>query len=464
MADINRSPNLYALAEDIRAEADKHDISCTIILTDGSGEQRIDIGNTDRPDIYTLDCSSGFLLGLSVLTLADGGKLDLAAPVSEYIPPSELPEQAAEACALHLLCRNEGLPDPIHGVLLPRLHRSVDFVLLDRAAEEEARVLRAHRSFAAQTALLGEAGDICTTGLAPSPLDEALLAELVRRVSGMSSAGFVKEYILEQLGLNGQICSGEESCSDDTVRLTAGDLTVLMNGMISGKLPEENSRKLAADTARGGHTLPFGRRREIFCARSRCGDDVIEMLMDFVTGSGVLIAAHSPLPELRRGDRFTRLDIDIAEMMNARRIYPVHTRMERLSRHNISDALAVEPGDGQIDFVSSPAAAIADALTGQGEAFVIREGSTAVGLLTFTSSAVPGTIIMDTLIIDRRYQWRGFGRIAVKWAINYQRDKGTDRLLVCVDRRNSGALALYGRRGFEISEVHDGAYVLVKVL
>jgi len=321
-------------------------------------------------------------------------------------------------------------------------------------------VLRSHRSLEAQTGLLSEYSSLRTAGMAPSPLDEAVLAELVRQLTGLSAAGFVRRHILVPLGISDRACTD----SEDTVRLTADDLAVMLRGITEGKLPGERCMTFAEYNARGGHTLPFGRRQEMLCARSCADGCTVEMLIDPGSSTGVLIASHAPLPELRRGDCFVRLDIDAAAALNAHRIYPSATRMERLSRKNLAEAMAVEPDRERAAYVSTTAAAVADALVGQGEGFVIREGRTAVGLLTFVPSQIPDTVLLDTLIIDRRYQRRGFGRVAVRWAMSYQRRQGTARMLVCTDRRNRAARTLYEEFGFVLSEVHDSALVLVREL
>jgi len=457
------TPDISRLAEGIRTEAEKYDLCCTVAVSDGADEQRIDLGGAGEDDVYALDCAGGVLLGLSVLMLDDDGVIDPGAPITDYIPLSELPKAAEHNRPLIMLCRRPPMPDPLHGILLPRLHRSAEFASLDgeTAAKKEQEVLLAHRSLAAQTALLRENEELPSSGLHPSPLDEAILSELIRRVTGMSPADFVRRRILAPLGIVEAQSTDEKLCREDAVFLSVSGLIVLMRGIMDGVLLSENSMRFAEDKARGGHTLPFGRRQEILRARSCFCGCTVEMLLDMKIGVSVLVASHSPLPEVCRDSSFSRLDTDIAQLMSAQRIYPVKARMERLSPHNLADALALELKDGQREFVSAPAVAIADASVAEGEVYILREWQhAAVGLISMTASQLPDTILLDTLIIDRHYQRRGYGRIAVRWAMKYQRTRGAKALTVCVDRRNTVALALYDSLGFELMEVYDHAFVL----
>ncbi len=456
------APDVFRLAEDIRSEAQKYDLCCTVAVSDGADEQRIDFGSAGEDDVYALDCAGGVLLGLSVLMLDDDGVVDLAAPVADYIPLSELPKAAQNNRPLIMLCRMPAMPDPLHGILLPRLHRSAEFAALDgeSAAKREQEELLAQRGLAAQTALLRENEGLQSSGLHPSPLDEAILSELIRRVTGMSPADFVRKRILEPLGIGEAQPADETLGHDDAVFLNISGLTTLMGGIIDGVLLSDSSMRFAEDKARGGHTLPFGRRQEILRARSCFCGCTVEMLLDMKSGVSVLVASHSPLPEICRDSSFARLDTDIMQLMSAQRIYPVKARMERLSTRNLADALALELKDVQREFVSVPAVAIADASVSEGEVYILREWQhAAVGLISMTASQLPDTMLLDTLIIDRHYQRRGYGRIAVRWAMKYQRMRGAKALMVCVNRSNTAAIELYKSLGFELSEVYSHAFV-----
>lgn len=455
----DKTPDILRLAEKIRTEAEKYELCCTIVVSDGTTEQRMDLGGAGADDIYALDGNAGFMLGLSVMLLEQDRQLSHCAPITDFIPADELPETRAKSSLMLLMLHRSMLPDPIHGALLPELHRSEEYALLDpeEAARREQMLIRSCSSLADRTAILRSRRLRISSGLAPSSFDDTLLAELVERVSGLSLSEFQHRKIFEPLGI-----SPAESEPGSSVYLTSvSDLTAILNGLMSGQLLDRSHTATAHIYAMGGRSIPFGRRQEILCARSCVSGSTVEMLLDIRNGARVLVVSHSPLPEVRRFDRFRRLDLDVAQIMNAESFSAFSVVMKHLTTTELQDALAVEPADDQKDFVSTPAAAIAESMMNDCESFALSAGSTTVGIITLAHGPAPRTMLIDTLIIDRHYQRRGYGRAAVIQAMNYARKEEMRRMLVCVDRRNTAARALYDSLGFEICEVYDHAYVLI---
>ena len=455
----NNNTDFCLLTDQIRAEAEKYDLSCTIIVSDGRNVQRMYFGEAEENDVYLLDGSSGFLLGLSVMLMDENVPSMLPLSIAEFIPAEELPETHANSELMMLMMHRTMMPDAVHGILLPEFHRSEGYTPLDadEAARRERELRAGCRSFSEQTALIRRRQLRYSTGLAPSSFDDTLLAELVRRKTGRSLAAFQRERIFEPLG----ITLAESEPDSGIFAASADRLMPLLDGLISHRLLDGENARTAEAIASGGRSIPFGRRQDILCARSGDGGSTVEMLLDRKTGNRVLIVSRDPLPEVRRFGQFRRLDLDIAQVMSAASFCPVRILMKPVSPRNLHEALSVEPDEEQQSFVSTPAAAIAEAQVSKDRAFVLFEKNTTVGLLTLADGNIPGDMLIDTLIIDRHYQRRGFGRMAVRNAIAFARKEGYLRVMVCVDRRNAAARALYDSLGFEICEVYDHAYVLV---
>lgn len=58
---------------------------------------------------------------------------------------------------------------------------------------------------------------------------------------------------------------------------------------------------------------------------------------------------------------------------------------------------------------------------------------------------------IDDLIVNRKYQHKGYGRQLLLWGMNHIREKNDEPILLHVAEWNKGALRLYKKIGFEIT-------------
>lgn len=151
--------------------------------------------------------------------------------------------------------------------------------------------------------------------------------------------------------------------------------------------------------------------------------------------------------------------------INSRRIFPAHTRMERLSLRNLSSLLTLETEVDQKDYAASPAIDIASTAAERNrETFAATERGVTVGMLSLCTESSGRWARLETVLVDRRYRRRGFGRIMVRWAMSYLERKGFSRLTLCVSRNNLPAQSLYRSLGFELQGVYDSQFIFCAYL
>ena len=123
----------------------------------------------------------------AVMRLAEGGKLDLDAPVTNYFPDFSIVSQPVQVSVRHLLSHSSGLADP-----LPiRWVRPAGTPAPDRRAFVK-RLLARHRKLKFTP---GENASYSNLGY-------LVLGEIVSETTGMSYEEYVREEILIPLGMN----------------------------------------------------------------------------------------------------------------------------------------------------------------------------------------------------------------------------------------------------------------------
>lgn len=141
--------------------------------------------------------------------------------------------------------------------------------------------------------------------------------------------------------------------------------------------------------------------------------------------------------------------------------YPVNTKMVRLNKQNFWDALDIAIDKAQHNFVLEARASIAMGLMyNTKRVYVQMEDSLVVGLLVLNIDKKKDDYNVDIIIIDKKYQGRGYGKLMVKWAVEELKKHGAKKLSIGVSRENIGAKKIYMNAGFEPKSVSDGGMEL----
>jgi diamine N-acetyltransferase len=146
---------------------------------------------------------------------------------------------------------------------------------------------------------------------------------------------------------------------------------------------------------------------------------------------------------------------------------------------NYREAIELSVGPDQQRFVASNLQSLADAYVWReaAEPFAVYSDDEMVGFaLLFPladrgdddSIPEPGTecgFILVRLMIDDRFQGRGYGRDALDAIVALVRDRGLPTIRLSVVPENEQALEFYRRNGFdETGEIHGGEIVMERQL
>ena len=148
----------------------------------------------------------------------------------------------------------------------------------------------------------------------------------------------------------------------------------------------------------------------------------------------------------------------------------MNVTLRPINEHNFLDAFHLELAPGQEAFVSSPIRSLAQAYVYRNQCtpFGIYDGDTMVGyVMVIYDYDVPEYDVWH-LMIDARYQHRGFGRAAMEQVMAYIAAKpfgDSPRVAMTCHQDNTAALRLYESLGFAPTGTRDEAEVeLVRVL
>lgn len=138
-------------------------------------------------------------------------------------------------------------------------------------------------------------------------------------------------------------------------------------------------------------------------------------------------------------------------------------RLEPIGPDNWREELAVR--EDQREFVSEPNKILARAYAYRelgGEAKLILNDDIPVGMLLYHDWPEAGQYVFSQLLIDRRYQRRGYGFAAARAALDEMRADGRySRVCLCYIEGDEAARLLYEKLGFRPTGEADGDEILM---
>lgn len=137
-------------------------------------------------------------------------------------------------------------------------------------------------------------------------------------------------------------------------------------------------------------------------------------------------------------------------------------RLEKITEQNVYKCLGLQVNDAQKNFVAPNTYSLAEAWVYGDVArpFAIYDGDTLVGFFMGSVDKEKQEYGVWRLMIDKRYQGKGYGRAALRLAVAYLRGEGAGAISLSYEPENTTAGALYASEGFVLTgEVDDGEVV-----
>lgn len=488
---------------DIKSIAEKWDISGAIsvyhkgeqICKDFIGLANRETGEKiNEESTYLFSGSTRFLLSLSILMLSDMKKLNLNDTIDKYIPEYD---NGHKIKIKHLILGESGIRDYFFGKIMLEQKNDEKHNSLDERKRfiEEKRMYTKNYTFEEVLKLIGnvklefEPGEELENY---STTENVFCKEIIERVSGMKLSDFELKYIFEALNMTETIkgrdvntntyCSFRDielllvnidETAEDLFVTTATDIEKLMVAIYDGivlsnkNLLSKKSWKEATKFNDENVGLGFMSVNGTVCINgfNLLGNEVsIYINKEFELCYMQLSNANLKVKNI--DGIWTHFRRELRNEIDSFFTCPKNTRIVPYNKKNWYDVLNLEITKEQTEFVSDAKESIAYTFANQRECklFTAMEGDKPVGLMVLKTNKKKNEYLLDILLVDKRYQGKGYGRIMVEYAIEYFKNQGAKELTIGVNRFNISAQRLYKSVGFKEDLVYEEGMLLKMTL
>ena len=455
------------------------------VFKDGAPVLRKSYGTAKETDRFVMTLECDIFLSLMALLLIERKKLRFSDKLSRYIPEYK---HAGEITVRNLMDKKTGIRDFFYGEIMRRMDKT------DSGISDEERRLRdtaasaKYYSIEEVLALVGEAeleakpGTEEQWGMATEPF----LRTVIERAAGKSLWEFAEENIFRPLGMKNTRRGGENIeysvifrnekllpflPEQDNPYIFTTDLTDaerLLLGLFGGKLLSEKSYSMATDFRRVNERWGFehndGFINTCFYFYGAIGSGVL--YHDPGTGASAVVLSSEEgryIIGSNGSSRFFRKELRgaLSEIFT----YPQNPKMVLYNKHNCIGAMNLEVTKEQLDFVDDAKTTICYAAGyPHHKVFVEEESGRAVGLLDLYVNKKKQQYEISIVLIDKRYQHRGFGKVMLRFAVDYLKAQGAKRLTIGVNRFNIPAQRLYRSVGFTEDNVYEEGMMMSQTL
>ena len=441
---------------------------------------------TESRYLMPLCCSS--MLILCAFILIDGGKLRLSDKISKFIPEFE---HADKITLRNLLAGKSGIRDFYFGEIRRTLEDDVEYSSLSDIDRRKRDMELYLRDYSFETVLdsikgkelehePGVSGDFSSS-------ERFFLREIIKRVSKIPVSEFIVKEIFEKLGMeNTEVGISKEALPLHTIfrndeyiefetentdypffTTTVSDLEKLMLGIFEHRIFSEKLWKTANKFDSDNLGLGF-EGLDGFSVFTFDFDEFSTAVFYFDKENDFcwLRAANCGSKYIQEDDnKILFFPKEVRGEISPIFTFPKNTKMVPYGSKNWRQAVNLELNPDQREFVSGALETIAYSSAYKNhKLFVEMEGERAVGLLDLSVDKKKGDYNIEIVLIDRRYQGRGFGKFMLRFAVDYLKKAGAKKLSIGVNRFNIPAQKLYKSVGFKEDCVYDEGIFMTQIL
>ncbi|MFU8796848.1 MAG: GNAT family N-acetyltransferase [Dehalococcoidia bacterium] len=487
-----RDVGFERLSQRIDEIAEKWDTSgAVVILTNDRIVHKKTYGFADREkgirtspeSTYLISAKSPLLLGLCIMQLIDRRRVSLRETLDRYVPEYR---HASKITVRHLLYRSSGIRDYFYSGRMIELSRSKQHQAL--ADEERFRIERyeyeSSIAFDDVLAIIGDAPLEFEPGSRTndwSASNVVFLQEIIERVSGMKLVDYQRRNIFEPLGMTETVpgCDANTvsyGCIKETVlvrlpvveemdhaiRTTVDDLVRLIRGIIDRRLLSRRAWKRALVYDREGRAVVAENVNGIACGEGGILGYEFNLYFDQDAGLAYIDMSNE-IQRMRNTDgEWYWFRKDMRRAIEEETTYPRFTSLKAYTEQNYWDAMSLAVDESQRSFVLDAKTSLCYTLAKRRvrRPYVLMEGKRAVGLLVLAIDKRRAYYNVDILLVDKKYQRRGFGKIMLRKGLEILKRNGARRIEIGVSRYNVAAQRLYFSMGFERAAVYEQGMAL----
>lgn len=416
----------------------------------------------------TLECD--FFLSVMVLLLVRQKKLSLSDKLSRFIPEYK---HADKITIRNLLDAKSGIRSFFYGEILRRLNESGSDLSDEERRIRDTELSMQYYSLDKVLELVGDKELEFTpdTDKNFTSNEAVFIRTVIERACGRSLWSFAKENIFAPLKMNDVSygCDGlshrvlfrnekilnikPDSHNPYIFTLSLSDAEKLASAVFGGTLLTKKELALAASFKDDNNHWGFCQNDGfISCVLGFYGADSTGVLYyDLATGITVALLSSKEDAYIEDGGSYRFFRKSLRTILAEEFTVPKNTKMVPYNKHNFMAAMNLEVTKEQLDFVDDAKTTIAEyaACPAKNKLFVEEESGRAVGLLLLHIDKKKGIYEISIVLIDKRYQHRGFGKFMLEFAVDYLKNVGAKRLDIGVNRFNLPAQHLYRSVGFK---------------
>lgn len=439
-----------------------------------------------RTSKYILHSESAFLVGLCALMLIEQKKLKFSDKLSTIIPEYQY---ANGIKIMDLIKGRTGIPDFFHNHLMIKLAEDESYQSLSDHDRRrlELKTYNQNRGFKQVIDIIGDCELLYKPGVSGrggSETNQVFLAEVIRRMTGKTVLEYLMKHVFAPLGMNethegasSSVVSSVVIKEKEMVRTpldynvdglfttTLEDMVKLLGALSSKKLLSEEmwSRTIKYDS--NGDGMIFENANGFDCGNITFLGFGFFFYFNHKTGVAFASLVNEEQTFRNVGSEWHYFRRDSREVIEAAFTYPSNTKLVKLSKASMWQTLTLKVAEDQQGFVLEAKSSVAMALMySTKQAFVEMEGNRVVGLLVLDINKKKDHFNIDIILIDKRYQGRGYGKIMLKWAIDKLASEGAKELEIGVNRFNHAAKKIYLDAGFTPKAIYDGGMTLHRVI
>lgn len=427
---------------------------------------------------YLIQLESHFFIGLGMLLLIQDKLINFKDTMDTYLPEYKY---GSKITIENLLKSNSGIPDFFRNKLMVDLQ--ADQVYLALPDQEkiifEKNYFHQHRSFKDVFEIVKDMPLDYQPGTADqdhSDTNTVFLAEIIRRKTNLSVFDYLSEKIFTPLkmnsikeGMHTDMVSYKNFRDQKLIRMpmdkaifdvctwTPKDLHQLLKALSNKEIFNKTMWGKILKLDSEGDGIIFSKVNGLYCTNTTFLGFGCFIYFNQKKGLAFASLANEEQMVKREDGSWQFFRKDFRDKVSELLTYPKNTKMVALKKDTFWDTLAIKISKEQHQFVLDVKSSVAMALMYKTKkAFVQMEDKVIVGLLVLDIDPKKNVYNIDIIIIDEKYQNRGYGKLMVQWAVDHLKLKGAKKLTIGVSRANPSAIKVYKNAGFKPKSINEG--------
>jgi len=426
---------------------------------------------------YTLDYQEEMWVFLTALIAIDNGLLKLTDKLDKFIPEYK---HSKILTIENLLRKKTGIIDFYHNILMIELEKDPDYIKLSKHDQlrKEKHLYYSKRSFNEVFEMVKSVDLEFEPGLknTGSETNKIFLLEILRRLTGEDAIKYFHKHVFEPLNIspvynnqdndtlsvcvknrNERISVPKDYLVEGIFDLTTEDMLKLMRVLCNKQILSKRLWNKALKYEEEGEGIVFSNANGYDCLYTSflgfgfCG------YFNHKTGIAFANLVNEEQIFKFEDNQWEYFRKDIRSTISSLTTYPRNTKMVKLDKQNFWSTLNLSIKEDQNDFVLDAKTSVAMGLMYRTKKiFAQMEGNLVVGVLVLDIDKKKNYYDIDIVLIDKKYQGRGYGKLMVKWAVDYLKNEGAKTLLIGVNRNNIGAQKIYMSAGFKPKSIDNG--------